>query len=256
MKLFAYSFVVVLVLGLSGTANADSVNIYAAASTSDAVEALIIAYGANDDDQVVPIFAGTSILARQIDQGAPADIFLSANEAWMDHLEARGQTAPGTRANLLTNRLVLVTPRLAAMDYDFASAAGLSAALGEQRLALADPGGVPAGIYAQQALSARGEWDSIEDQLVFGDSVRVALTWVARAEVRAAVVYRSDALTTMSVAVLGTYPEDSHPPIRYPVAIISGSERRPEVLAFYAFLRGPQARLIFEDYGFGVVDQD
>lgn len=244
------------VLFLSSPANADSVNIYAAASTSDAIEAVIEAYGSPNGGQIVPVFAGTSTLARQIQQGAPADIFLAANEAWVDELEAENNLAVGTRVDLLTNRLVLVTPRLAAIQYDFGSATGLSASLGSGRLALADPGGVPAGIYAEQALTARGEWDSVQDQLVYGDSVRTVLRWVASSEVSAAVVYESDALSTMSVAVLGTYPATAHDPIRYPLAIVAGSETRPAVLAFHAYLQTPTARHIFEDYGFGLADSD
>ncbi len=252
MKWTAFPAVLGFVLLLSAPANADSVNIFAASSTSDALEAVIEAYRSPNGDVIVPVFASTSTLARQIDQGAPADIFFAANEAWMDHLAARDQLAPGTRGDLLTNQLVLVTPRLAAIEYNFARAQGLSAALGSGRLAIADPEGVPAGIYARQALVERGEWDSVEGQLVFGDSVRTVLNWVASAEVSAAIVYRSDALSTMSIVTLGTYTDANHDPIRYPVAIIAGRDTRPAVLAFFAYLQGPEARAIFEDYGFGM----
>lgn len=253
MSFRVFAGVLVSFLLAAQSAHADSVTIYAAASTTDAIEAVIDSYQGGDD--ITPVFAGSSTLARQIQQGAPADIYLSANEAWMNELDNRGMIEPASRVDLLTNRLVLVTPRLASLEVEFNQPGSLASALGEGRLALADPDGVPAGIYARQALTARGEWRALEDRMVFGDNIRTVLTWVAQAEVDAAIVYRSDALTTMSVEMLGTYPQDTHAPIRYPAGIISGHDR-PAVRAFFDYMRGPHGRAIFEDFGFGIADGD
>lgn len=250
MRLSFVLSVLIAVLGSAGTALADTVNIYAAASTSEALNDILAAYDPDPGSEVIAIYAASSMLARQIEAGAPADIFLSANQAWMDELEARGRVGVGTRVDLLTNRLVLVAPRLLPFEYAFADGASLADALGDGRLAMADPGGVPAGIYGREALNHFEQWDGLEGKLVFGDSVRAALSWVARAEVNAAIVYSSDAYSTFSVAVVDTFPEESHAPIRYPLAIIEGRQMRPEVMAFYAYLRGPRAAAIFSAYGF------
>lgn len=242
---------VLLLLG-SGIARADTVNIYAAASTADALNDILEVYEETARDNVVATFAASSTLARQIEAGAPADIFLSANVAWMDDLASRQRLAAASRVDLLSNRLVLVTPRMLPISYDGSSGASLSEALGNRHLALGDPDGVPAGLYAREALTALGEWDANQDNMVFGDSVRAALTWAARAEVGAAVVYASDTFATQSVRRLMTFDEATHTPIRYPLAIIDGSEGRPEVLALYEFLQGPEAAAVFEDYGFGL----
>jgi len=127
----------------------------------------------------------------------------------------------------------------------------LSDVFGDGRLAMGDPDGVPAGMYARETLTHLGEWEALEDRLVYGDSVRAALTWAAQAEVRAAIVYLSDTYSTQSVVRVATFPAESHSPIVYPIAIVAGSEERPSVLAFYEYLRGPEARDIFAAYGFG-----
>jgi len=253
MRLSVVLSVVVLFLGLVQIARADTVNIYAAASTSDAIDDILAAYRAPSGSQVIATYAASSTLARQIDAGAPADIYLSANELWMDDLETRERIAAGSRISLLTNELVLVAPRMLPLAYEIEGEVSLSEMLGDRRLAMGDPEAVPAGIYGREALTNLGEWDALEGKLVFGESVRTALNWAARAEVGAAIVYRSDTYSTQSISRVLTFPSSSHAPIRYPLAMVEGRDENPEVLAFYAFLQGPQAREIFAAYGFGLV---
>lgn len=252
MRLSIVLSVIAILAGLAPVARADNVNIYAAASTADALNDILAAYDAPAGTEVIATYAASSTLARQIAGGAPAQIYLSANQAWMDDLEERELLAPGTRIDLLSNRLVLVRPRMLPLDFEFGGNTTLADALGDRRLAMGDPGGVPAGIYGQEALVSLGEWNGLQDNLVFGDTVRAAVTWAAWAEVGAAIVYESDTYSTQSIARVLTFPENTHTPIRYPLAMVGGSEERPEVMAFYAFLRGPQAAAIFEAYGFGL----
>lgn len=248
---FSFFFgVFTLFLGLAGNALADNVNIYAAASTSEALDEIIATYQPNPGDQVVAIYGGSSTLARQIQSGAPADIFLSANRAWMDHLVATDLIDVASRFDGLSNELVLVAPRMVPFEYSFQSGASLGEALGDGRLAMGDVGGVPAGIYGRQGLEHFGQWDDVEDRLVFGDSVRAALTWAARAEVAAAIVYETDAQATFSVVIVDRFPPEAHDPIRYPFALVAGHDS-PAGLAFYAYLTGPEAAEIFRAYGFG-----
>lgn len=256
MRTIFVSFVFVLFLGAWQNALADSVNIYAAASTSEALDDILAAYDPAPGDEIAAIYASSSTLARQIEAGAPADIFLSANEAWMDELETNQRIAAGTRVDLLTNNLVLVAPRMLPFEYAIDGGTSLAGALGDGRLAIGDPNGVPAGIYAREALTSLREWSALQDNLVYGDSVRAALTWAARAEVSAAIVYESDAFSTLSVSSVATFPASSHTPIRYPLAIIEGSEERAAVLAFHSYLHGPRARAIFEAYGFGIAEEN
>ncbi len=256
MRLSAVLSVFILFFAGAGNALADTVNIYAAASTSEALDDILAAYDPGPGGQVAAAYAASSILARQIQAGAPADIFLSANEAWMDDLETRQRLAAGTRVDLLTNQLVLVAPRLLSFAFSFDSGASLADALGEGRLAMADPSGVPAGIYGREGLISLGQWERLEGKTVYGDSVRMALTWAARAEVAAAIVYSSDAYSTSSVTEVASFPADSHTPIRYPLAMIEGQQERPEVMAFYAYLRGARAAAIFATYGFEMATED
>lgn len=243
----------VLVLVNLPVAHADTVQVYAAASTSDALNDVIASYRGNEGDEIVAVYGGSSTLARQIQMGAPADIYISANQAWMDHLAAEDAIDLATRFDGLTNQLVLVAPRMTAFEFSFESGASLGEALGTGRLAMADANGVPAGIYGREALEHFGQWQSVEDKVVYGDSVRAALAWVARAEVPAGIVYETDAAASFSVVVVDRFPADSHASIVYPFAILNDQDR-PAVLAFYAYLTGPEAAAIFRMHGFGTVD--
>ncbi|MEW5914209.1 MAG: molybdate ABC transporter substrate-binding protein [Thermodesulfobacteriota bacterium] len=252
------SLVVVMVsvlLLLSGSAapaaQPSGVLVFAAASTTNALEEAGRAFTRQYQVPVTYSFASASTLARQIALGAPANLFLSANLKWMDYLEQRGVLASGTRVNLLRNRLVLVVPtasRLSAVK--IARGMNLLALLGAGgRLAMGDPSHVPAGIYGRQALTSLGLWTQAEPRLAAAASVRAALALVERGEAPLGVVYASDALITKRVKVVGRFPQESHPPIVYPAAMIkehaSGSAR-----LYLRFLQGPQAAAIFKKYGF------
>ncbi len=240
-----------LVLG-AGPARADRpVTIFAAASTMEAVNAVARAYEASGRGAVRPVFAASSTLALQIAHGAPADLFLSANTAWMDDLEQRGVLEPRTRIDLLGNALVLIAPRESPLDLEIAPGFALAAALSERRLAMGDPAHVPAGIYAKAALERLGVWSRVAGRVAFLGDVRAALILVDRGEAAAGIVYASDTRVAPRVRVVGTFPADSHPPIVYPLAVVAG-RRGPAVMALYAYLRGPEARALFRARGFAV----
>lgn len=190
-------------------------------------------------------FAATSALARQVEQGAPADLFVSADEEWMDTLDQQGLLRPGTRQDLLSNRLVLIAPR-------GGSVRSLTD-LGTGRLALADPASVPAGKYAKAALERLGQWGGVADKVVPAESVRAALVLVERGEAPLGIVYATDAKASDKVEVIETLPADSHPPIRYPAAVLAAS-RYPDAAAFLVFLGSAEARAIFEKHGFGIAE--
>lgn len=230
------------------------VTIFAAASTAPALEAVIAAYDDADRGNVRPVFAASSTLARQIMNGAPADLFLSANEAWMDAVEGAGLLAPGTRVPLLGNRLVLVAPDSSALRITIEPDFPLVAALGDGRIALGDPAHVPAGVYAREALTCLEVWEEIRPKAVYTGDVRAALVLARRAEVAAAVVYGTDAAGEGSgVRVLGTFPERCHTPIRYPVAVIAG-RGRAAVDSFHRYIRGAEAAAIWRAHGFAALN--
>lgn len=221
--------------------------VLAAASLQEALEDAARAW--TDEGHAKPVlsFAGSSALARQVEAGAPADLFLSADEEWMNYLQAKALLRDGSRHDLLTNRLVLVAPKgTPPLDR-----AALGPALAQGRLALADPAAVPAGKYAQAALQSLGLWQGVAAAVVPGENVRGALALVERGEVPFAVVYATDARASAKVVVVFTFPESSHPPIRYPAAVLKAS-RHPDAAAFAAFLTSPQGQALFRARGFGI----
>lgn len=228
----------------------ERVLVFAAASTVDALGASIAQYRKTVHDDIRISFAATSALARQIENGAPADLFLSANVAWMDQLEKRGLIEKQSRRDLFANRLVLIAPRNSALSVQLAKNLDLGSRLGPgNRLAVADPDFVPAGIYAKAALEKLGIWPSVADRLARARDVRAALALVARGEAAAGIVYGTDAMASHAVRVLDLFPVSSHPPIVYPLAIIAGRDR-PPVQALYRFLLSPEAAEIHAKYGF------
>jgi molybdate transport system substrate-binding protein len=241
-----------LVLGASPARADQPVTIFAAASTMEAVNAVARAYEAGGRGAVRPVFAASSTLALQIARGAPADLFLSANTAWMDDLERRGVLEPRTRIDLLGNALVLIAPRESPLDLEIAPGFALAEALSERRLAMGDPAHVPAGIYAKAALERLGVWSQVAGRVAFLGDVRTALILVDRGEAAAGIVYASDARVAPRVRVVGAFPADSHPPIVYPLAVVAG-RRGPAVMALYAYLRGPEARALFRARGFVIL---
>jgi len=232
---------------------AKPVTIYAAASLTSALEDLAGKAKAQDLDMRLS-FGSSSTLAKQVAQGAPADLYFSANVKWMDYLDQQGLIEPDTRTNLLGNALVVIAPKGETFPvrpdkgFDFASAF-------TGRLALGDPSHVPAGIYAKQALRSLGWWQSLVDRLAPAVDVRAALTYVKRGECKAGVVYATDAAISDDVAVLVTLPPESYDPIIYPVAVIKG-RYSPKVKKAMDFLQSKPAAETFQRYGFRVLQTD
>jgi len=225
------------------------VTIFAAASTTNAIDEIAALYQAEGHGAVRPVFAGSSTLAKQIEHGAPADLFLSANVGWMDYLAEQGLLAPGSRSSLLGNTLVLIAPLDSALALEIGSGFALAAALGDGRLAIGDPEHVPAGIYAKAALQSLGVWDGVAPKAAQSANVRAALALVESGAAAAGIVYGSDAAISRKVRVVASFPPGSHPPIVYPLAVIAGHEE-PAVARFHDFLLSPRAAEIFARHGF------
>jgi molybdate transport system substrate-binding protein len=222
--------------------------VLAAASLKDVLEGLADAYARTGRPRPALSFAASSVLARQIEAGAGAEIYLSADEQWMDEVERKGRLRPETRIDLLGNRLVLIAPKSAAVSLKIDRGFPLAAALGPAgRLAVAGDA-VPAGIYARAALQSLGVWDSVADRLAKADSVRGALFFVGAGEAPLGVVYETDALVEPKVKIVGVFPPASHPAIVYPAALLTGAGA--QAAAFFAFLKGPEARTAFLRAGF------
>lgn len=223
------------------------VTIFAAASTTDVVQAVATAYQAERHVRVVTSFASSATLAKQIEQGAPADLFLSADQNWMEYLAKKQAIAHASRADLLGNEMVLVTP--AAKPLTVRAEPGFDLAVAfTGRMAIGDPASVPAGIYAKESLTALGWWDALQSRLSPAADVRAALKLVELGEADLGVVYATDAKASKRVAVAAVLPGTTHAPIRYPVALTVTA--RPAAAAFLAYLRGPQARTVFARAGF------
>ncbi|HEX4272813.1 MAG TPA: molybdate ABC transporter substrate-binding protein [Rhizomicrobium sp.] len=225
--------------------------VFAAASLTDSLKAVADAYKAKTGESITLSFGASSTIARQIEQGAPAEIFMSADTDWMDYLAKGGHIMDGTRKDLLGNQLVLVAASDARPAPRIAPHFDLAGALGDGRLALADPSSVPAEKYGKAALTALGVWDSIAPKVAQAENVRVALEYVARGEAPYGIVYATDAKVAPSVRVVGVFPENTHPPIVYPVALTKTAS--PAAQSFLTFLEGSEARAIFEKAGFTVL---
>lgn len=223
--------------------------VFAAASLKESMDEAAAAYQRRTGVPVRVSYAASSALARQIEQGAPADVFFSADLEWMDYLQQRGKLDPAQRRNLLGNRLVLVAPKASALKVDLGEAGSLATALGQGRLALGQTSSVPAGKYARASLEKLGHWTSVQAKLAESESVRAALMLVARGEAPLGIVYLSDARAEPAVRVVATFPDDSHPPIVYPVAALRG-ERNARAGALVTWLASPEAAAIFERRGF------
>jgi len=244
----------VLSLLLGPWARADEIMVFAAASLTDALGEIGKAYEAKSGDKMVASYASSSDLARQIEHGAPADLFISADPQWADYLDQRGLIEKGSRVNLLSNELVLVAPAGSQASLAIAPDFPLDRALGDNRLAVGDPDHVPAGIYARQALETLGVWRSVEGKLARAGSVRAALAFVERGECPLGIVYRSDALSDSKIRVVGTFPAGSHPPVIYPAVLVAGRHSKAAG-AFLNYLLTPDAALVFKKYGFESASQ-
>lgn len=240
-----------LFLGLHAVQAADSdkgITVFAAASLTNVLQDLGDAFAKDTSIPVHFSFAASSALARQIENGSRADMFVSADLEWMDYLQARELIQTASRQDLLGNQLVLIAPSDSKIDLKIAPHFALAAALGSNRLATGDPDSVPVGRYAREALKNLGVWQDIEARLVRAESVRSALAFVDRGEAALGIVYATDAMIDSKVRVIGVFPPDSHLPIIYPAALTKGS--RPATEKFLAYIRGPAGDLAFKHYGF------
>jgi molybdate transport system substrate-binding protein len=226
-----------------------SLTVFAAASMKNALDEIDNAYAARSGVKVIVSYAASSTLAKQIEQGAPADVFVSADTDWMDYAIAKRTINEPTRVNLLGNSIVLVAPANSKLNnvmigpgFDLATLAG------DDKIATGDVKAVPAGKYAKAALQKLGAWQAAEPKFAMAENVRAALTLVARGEAALGIVYSTDAKVEPGVKIVGSFPADSHPPIIYPLAATATA--KPEAAGYLAFLGSSAAKAIFEKYGF------
>lgn len=238
-----------LLLGAAGLAAAE-LTVFAAASLKEALDENVKAFTARSGHKVRLSYAGSNALARQIEAGAPADLFVSADEEWIDHLASRSLLAPGTRRDLLTNSLVLIAPSGSDVRLRIVPRFPLAAALKGGRLALANPDSVPVGKYARAALGALGVWAEVEKSLTRSENVRASLLLVARGETPLGIVYATDARAEPRVRVIDAFPANLHPAVVYPAGIVAG-RAGPASLALLEYLGGPEARAVWTRHGFG-----
>lgn len=227
----------------------DSVTVFAAASVKDALDEVSKTYEKEKGVKVVASYGATSALAKQIENGAPADVFISADVDWMNYVETRKLIKSESRLNLLTNRLVLIAPKMSSVAVTIAPGFPLAKLLGNDRLAMADPSAVPAGKYGKAALENLGVWKDVESKTAPTENVRAALALVSRGETPFGIVYRTDALADKGVRIVGEFPASTHAPIVYPVALTSASKNAAATV-FFGYLSSPAARAVFEKYGF------
>lgn len=231
------------------------VTVFAAASLKNALDEVLGAYQAKTGVAARTSYGASSTLARQIEQGAPADLFISADAGWMDELQGKKLVVAATRRDVLSNHLALIAPGgskvLVRIGKGAAFAAALAKALNGGRMAVAGPG-VPAGKYGEASLRSLGAWDSVKDKLAPAENVRSALAYVAQGETPLGIVYDTDAKIEPRVRIVALFPDASHPPIVYPAAVVAGSAN-PNAALLLGFLQGPQASAIFQRYGFIVL---
>jgi len=238
-----------LVLSVS-TARAADLVVFAAASLTDALKDIAPLWEKAGGAPLKFSFAASSTLARQIEQGAPANLFISADLQWMDWADQHKLLAAGTRRNLLGNTMVLVMPKDSVKLVTISPTLDLNALLGpDGRIATGDPASVPVGIYAKQALTKLGLWDAAQSRIAGAESVRAALLLVEKHEAPAGIVYATDAAVDPGVAVAATFPADSHPPIVYPFAVTAAGDT-PQARKLLDFLAGPEASAVFAQRGF------
>ncbi|GGB44110.1 molybdate ABC transporter substrate-binding protein [Roseibium aquae] len=247
-------FGIVCVAATPATVAAEEIIVFAAASMTSALAEIETNFEAATGHDLVVSLAGSSALARQIQQGAPADIFISASTDWMDRIEADGLIEEGSRFDLLGNSIVLAAFGTETAPVEIGPDLDLAGLLGDGRLAMALVDSVPAGVYGKAALESLGLWDDVEAQVAQADNVRAALAFVAAGEAPYGIVYATDAAAEDNVTIVGTFPPDTHPAIVYPAADLA-SRDVPAEAEFLAYLRGPEARAAFERQGFTVLTE-
>ncbi len=251
MRKIVFSLAVVLLFTCTPllAAEAEKVTIFAASSATDMLDELIAAYN-KKGGKVIASYASTGVLAKQIESGAPANLFLSANEEWMDYLAGAGLLEDGTRREWLGNILVLIAPKDSKIKYKFSDGKKLSTVLNKERLAVGDPDHVPAGQYAKVSLEKLGLWDDIKGQIAAAENVRVVLTLVSRGEAPLGIVFGSDVTAAKgSVIVVDELPKNSYGSISYPMAMIKG-KATAEARKFNDYLKSTEAQAVVKKYGF------
>lgn len=233
-------------------AQAKDVVVFAAASLKNALDDAATAWARQTGKRTVISYAASNALAKQIEAGAPADIFFSADLDWMDYAASKSLIRPGTRVNLLGNSLVLIAPKDAGTQVSLQSGAQLGTALGNGRLAMGQVDAVPAGKYGKAALEKLGAWEGVKDRIAQTENVRAALLLVSRGEAPLGIVYKTDAVSDPNVRIVAAFPEGTHPPIVYPVALTKDGAN-PDAPAFLDFLHSRQAKPFFEQQGFTVM---
>ncbi|HZT52446.1 MAG TPA: molybdate ABC transporter substrate-binding protein [Stellaceae bacterium] len=241
-----------MMLFAARAAQAEELLVFAAASLKNALDDAVQSYDKKTGDTVRVSYAASSALARQIEAGAPADLFISADIAWMDDVAKKDLIAPGTRANLLGNALVLIAPAGSAAAVEITPHFPLASMLKGGRLAMADPAAVPAGKYGKAALQSLGVWDAVKDKVAPAEDVRAALRFVARGEAPFGIVYQTDAAAEPGVTVVGHFPAGGYPPVIYPVALLKTA--KPAAARLLAFLKSPDARGFFVKQGFTMLE--
>ncbi len=235
----------------TGADEAESVTVFAAASTTNAITEIGALFRQKGMGKVLSSFASSSTLAKQIENGAPAHVFISADEDWMNYLAKRKLVDTSTRSDLAGNSLVLVAPMDSNATVKIAPGFGLAGILGESRLAMGDPDHVPAGKYGKAALEKLGVWSQVAGRLARASDVRGALALVERGEAGLGIVYATDATISKKVKIVGEFPSDTYPPVVYPAALVA-SRDSAAAGRFIAFLKGPEAREVFRRLGFAV----
>lgn len=233
-------------------AAAPAITVFAAASLKNALDAIAAAFKTKSGQELKISYAGSMALARQVEAGAPAEVFVSADAASMDYLGQKGLIQPDTRSNLLGNALVVVAPKASKLEKLAFTREAFASAIGSGKIATGDVASVPVGKYAKAAFEKLGLWSSIEQQFAFSDNVRAALMFVAREEAPLGVVYLTDAKSEPNVKIVATFPEDSHPPIVYPIALTT-SAKGDGPTKLLTFLKSKSAKAIFVEQGFSVL---
>jgi molybdate transport system substrate-binding protein len=237
---------------LPAAAQGKDVVVFAAASLKNALDAAAAQWQRETGKKMAISYAASNTLIKQIEQGAPADMFISADLDWMDYGQQKGLIKPDTRSNLLGNRLVLIAPKESTISVNIQPGFDLAALLKGGHLAMANVDAVPAGKYGKASLEKLGAWNGVKDKIAQAENVRAALVLVARGEAPLGIVYQTDAASDPSVKIVGTFPENTHPPIIYPIALTKESTN-PDAQAFLNYLKSPPARPAFERQGFTVL---
>lgn len=242
-------FLAAITLLLATAVHAETVTVFAAASMKESLDSVAKQFETATGHKVSVSYAASSALAKQIEAGAPADIFISADTDWADYLDTRKLLMPGSRSNLLSNQLVLITTAGATGSLKIAPGFPLAEALGRDRLSMANPDAVPAGKYGKAALESLNVWASVQNRIARAENVRAALALVSRGETPFGIVYRTDALADKGVKIVDTFPAGSHPDITYPVALVATS-KSAAARALLDFMKNAESRTTWEKFGF------